>query len=92
VDICDEDTLNGVFEKYGPIEAVIHFAGLKAVGESCAQPMKYYENNVGGSVSLIKCMNKNGCNKIVFSSSATLYGEQETTNEDSNIQPTNPYG
>jgi UDP-glucose 4-epimerase len=75
VDLCDEDKLNAVFEKYGPVKSVIHFAGLKAVGESCAQPLKYYENNVGGSVSLVKCMLKNGCKNIVFSSSATLYGD-----------------
>ena len=92
VDICDEEKMNGVFETYGPITSVIHFAGLKAVGESCSQPLKYYENNVGGSVVLIKAMIKNGCKSIVFSSSATLYGDQEETTEDSRICPTNPYG
>ena len=70
----------------------MHFAGLKAVGESCREPLKYYENNVGGSVCLIKSMLKYGCKNIVFSSSATLYGEQDDCTEDKPIVPTNPYG
>lgn len=74
VDICHEEKLDAVFKKHGPVKSVIHFAGLKAVGESTAKPLLYYENNVGGSVSLIKVMNNNNCENIVFSSSATLYG------------------
>ena len=92
VDICDEAQLDDVFVRHGPIKSVVHFAGLKAVGESVRLPMKYYENNVGGSVSLIKCMLKHECKNIVFSSSATLYGDQEDCTEDKPIQPTNPYG
>ena len=75
VDICDEPALDDVFARHGPFKSVIHFAGLKAVGESVRKPLMYYENNVGGSVSLVKCMLKHGCKNIVFSSSATLYGE-----------------
>ena len=92
VDICHEEKLDAVFKKHGPVKSVIHFAGLKAVGESTAKPLLYYENNVGGSVSLIKVMNNNNCENIVFSSSATLYGYQDTTVETSAIQPVNPYG
>ena len=92
VDICDEEKLDAVFTKHGPIKSVIHFAGLKAVGESCSKPLLYYQNNVGGSVTLIKVMNKHKCENIVFSSSATLYGHQATSLETNPIQPTNPYG
>ena len=63
-----------VFADFGT-EAVIHFAGLKAVGESEELPLHYCEVNVGGSVSLLKCMERHGCNSIIFSSSATVYGE-----------------
>lgn len=92
VDICDEAALGEVFARHSPVKAVIHFAGLKAVGESVRLPLKYYENNVGGSVSLVKNMIKHGCKNIVFSSSATLYGEQDECTEDKPIQPVNPYG
>ena len=92
VDICNEAALDDVFSRHAPVKSVIHFAGLKAVGESVREPMKYYENNVGGSVSLVKCMLKHQCKNIVFSSSATLYGEQDDCTEDKPIQPTNPYG
>jgi UDP-glucose 4-epimerase len=84
--------LDDVFARHSPVKSVIHFAGLKAVGESVREPLKYYENNVGGSVSLVKCMLKHGCKNIVFSSSATLYGEQEDCTEDKPVRPTNPYG
>ncbi len=93
-DIRDEAGLSEVFSKE-KIDAVIHFAGLKAVGESCRLPLEYYENNVGGTITLCRVMKKYGCKKIVFSSSATVYGE-------SNVSPlredmtaggtTNPYG
>ena len=75
LDICNERGLDEVFLRHAPVKSVIHFAGLKAVGESVREPLKYYENNVGGTVSLVKCMLKHGCKNIVFSSSATLYGE-----------------
>ena len=73
-DIRDANALDEIFNIFKP-EAVIHFAGLKAVGESVADPLNYYEVNVGGSISLLSAMSKVGCNKIVFSSSATVYGE-----------------
>lgn len=85
MDICDEAGLDDVFTRHSPVKSVVHFAGLKAVGESVKQPMKYYENNVGGSVSLIKVMLKHNCKNMVFSSSATLYGEQEDCTEDKPI-------
>ena len=93
-DIRDRDALDKVFEKYD-IDSVIHFAGLKAVGESCEKPLLYYENNISGTVTLCEAMAAHNCKKIVFSSSATVYGEH-------NVSPlketmvaggtTNPYG
>jgi UDP-glucose 4-epimerase len=73
-DIRDLNTLDNIFNTFKP-EAVIHFAGLKAVGESIANPLIYYDVNVGGSVLLLTAMSKAGCNNIVFSSSATVYGK-----------------
>jgi UDP-glucose 4-epimerase len=72
-DIRDGEALDKAFSEFKP-EAVIHFAGLKAVGESVEQPLTYYENNVAGSVELLKAMDAHDCKKIVFSSSATVYG------------------
>ncbi|MBQ8503143.1 MAG: UDP-glucose 4-epimerase GalE [Clostridia bacterium] len=93
-DIRDKAGLDKVF-KTEKIDAVIHFAGLKAVGESCQKPIEYYDNNIGGTLKLCEVMKENGCKKIVFSSSATVYGMN-------NISPlketmptggtTNPYG
>ncbi len=76
------------------IEAVIHFAGLKAVGESVSIPLKYYENNVGGTVSLLEAMEKTGVRSLVFSSSATVYGDpqQLPIPETAPLSATNPYG
>jgi UDP-glucose 4-epimerase len=78
----------------GPIEAVIHFAGLKAVGESVAQPLHYWDVNVAGSRCLLAAMQAHGCRTIAFSSSATLYGlpEQVPIPESARVQPINPYG
>jgi len=92
-DIRDANALDNIFNTFKP-EAVIHFAGLKAVGESVANPLKYYEVNVGGSVSLLSAMSKAECNNIVFSSSATVYGKPKYLpyNEEHPIQPVNPYG
>ena len=73
-DIRDLNALNKIFKTFKP-EAVIHFAGLKAVGESVSDPLIYYDVNVGGSVSLLTAMSKAECNNIVFSSSATVYGK-----------------
>ena len=95
VDICDKKALSEVFDanKY---DLVIHFAGLKAVGESVAQPLKYYENNVGGTLNLLECMKAHDVKKMIFSSSATVYGEQDTPKYDETMPTgmgiTNPYG
>ncbi|MGN1480773.1 UDP-glucose 4-epimerase GalE [Porcipelethomonas sp.] len=92
-DLLDyEDTLK-VFSE-NKIDAVIHFAGLKAVGESVEKPLAYYENNIGGTLNLLKAMKINGCKKIVFSSSATVYGVNNTVpyTEDMPTSATNPYG
>jgi UDP-glucose 4-epimerase len=92
-DIRDANALDEIFNIFKP-EAVIHFAGLKAVGESVADPLNYYEVNVGGSISLLTAMSKAGCNNIVFSSSATVYGEPQYLpyNEEHPTNPVNPYG
>lgn len=93
-DIRDKVTLNNIFQKY-VIDSVIHFAGLKAVGESVENPLKYYDNNVSGTITLLEVMKDNGCKKLVFSSSATVYGDPETTpiKEDFPVGSiTNPYG
>src|SRR5574344_550789 len=72
-DVCDKVLLNRIF-KENKIDAVIHFAGLKAVGESVAIPLKYYYNNLVSTINLCEVMKENNCKKIVFSSSATVYG------------------
>ena len=77
VDLRDAEALAKVFAE-SKFDAVIHFAGLKAVGESVEQPLRYYENNVGGTVNLLECMKEYGVKRIVFSSSATVYGVQES--------------
>ena len=76
------------------IDAVIHFAGLKAVGESVKEPLWYYSNNITGTLKLLGVMKKHGCNKIVFSSSATVYGENNVAPyvEEMPTSATNPYG
>ena len=93
VDIRDEDGLREVFRKENPY-AVIHFAGLKAVGESVSVPLKYYDNNIGGTLTLLHIMKEAGCKNIVFSSSATVYGKPESVpiREDFPTSTTNPYG
>jgi UDP-glucose 4-epimerase len=75
VDIRDEKKLDAVLSKEGKFDASIHFAALKAVGESTKIPLKYYENNLGGTFTLLKSLGKHGCKNIVFSSSATVYGD-----------------
>jgi len=93
-DIRDAKALSEVFEKYD-IDSVIHFAGLKAVGESVEKPHMYYDNNINGTLVLCEVMRKYGCKKIVFSSSATVYGDPDTTpiREDFPVgATTNPYG
>lgn len=92
-DILDEALLNEIFSNY-PISAVIHFAGLKAVGESNERPLDYFSNNVAGSLCVIKAMARAGCKRLVFSSSATVYGDAKTmpVSEDAPCSVTNPYG
>lgn len=93
-DIRDFDALDKIF-KAESIDAVIHFAGLKAVGESCQKPLEYFDNNVNGTLVLCDVMRKNGCKKIVFSSSATVYGMNNSSplKEEMPIGGvTNPYG
>jgi UDP-glucose 4-epimerase len=92
-DIRYREDLDAVFSTYR-IDAVIHFAGLKAVGESVEQPLRYYENNVYGTIVLCEVMAAHGCRSIVFSSSATVYGDPHTTpiRESFPLSATNPYG
>ncbi len=92
-DLCDLTALDRVFTE-NHIDAVIHFAGLKAVGESVAQPTRYYRNNFVSTLNLIDCMEKYGVGTMVFSSSATVYGLPETVpvKEDFPLSTTNPYG
>ena len=92
-DIRDRACLDGIFSEYS-IDSVIHFAGLKAVGESVEQPLKYYQNNVEGSLTLFEVMAAHNCKKIVFSSSATVYGDPASVpiNEGFPLSTTNPYG
>ncbi len=94
LDILDEEKLCKVFEE-NEIESVIHFAGLKAVGESVSKPLEYYHNNVTGTLTLLKVMKKYNCKKIVFSSSATVYGDPGNPKYVETMgrgNPTNPYG
>jgi len=93
LDILDEESLEKVF-KENEIEAVIHFAGLKAVGESVEKPIEYYHNNITGTLVLLKVMKKYNCKRIVFSSSATVYGNPKELpiKEEFPLSTINPYG
>lgn len=92
-DIRDKDALNKIFTE-NSIDAVINFAGLKAVGESVQKPVEYYDCNIGGLIALVEVMREHGCKNIVFSSSATVYGDPHTVpiTEDFPLSTTNPYG
>lgn len=93
-DVRDKAALDKIFTG-NTIDWVIHFAGLKAVGESCAKPVEYYDNNLNGTLVLLQAMREHGCKKIVFSSSATVYGDPEVlplTEECKTGGTTNPYG
>ena len=93
-DVRDSALLDKIFNEH-KIDSVIHFAGLKAVGESCEKPVEYYDNNLGGTLVLLQSMRKHGCKKIVFSSSATVYGTPEKLPLDELSKTggtTNPYG
>ncbi len=94
LDVCDKAALDALFDKE-KIDAVIHFAGYKAVGESTRKPIEYYENNLGSTLTLCKSMREHGCFRIVFSSSATVYGDPAfipITEECPKGITTNPYG
>ena len=92
-DVCDKAFLKDIFKKE-KIDAVIHFAGYKAVGESVKKPLMYYRNNLDSTITLLEVMQEFGCKKIVFSSSATVYGNPEKLpiTEDFPLHTTNPYG
>lgn len=93
-DIRDTEGMDKIF-KENKIDAVIHFAGLKAVGESCEKPLEYYDNNIGGTLKLCEVMRNNGCKNIVFSSSATVYGMNNISPLKETMKTggtTNPYG
>jgi len=91
-DVRDREVLARVFNR--PIDSVVHFAALKAVGESVAQPVEYYDNNVGGTLALLEAMDRRGVGRIVFSSSATVYGLPDSlpVDESAPLRPVNPYG
>ena len=93
-DVRDREAMDRIFKTY-TIDAVIHFAGLKAVGESCEKPLEYYENNMNATFVLLDVMRRNGCKNIIFSSSATVYGDPAQipiTEECPKGHCTNPYG
>lgn len=92
-DLLDADAVNDIFAS-NAIDAVIHFAGLKAVGESVLMPLRYYHNNVTGTIHLCEAMRRHDVRQIVFSSSATVYGEPRTVpiTEEFPLAPANPYG
>jgi len=93
LDVRDREALAILF-KLEKLDAVIHFAALKAVGESCEQPLEYFDNNVGGSIALLKAMRAAGVNNFIFSSSCTVYGSPDKVpvGEDARLQVTSPYG
>ncbi len=94
IDVCDREALEQVFTEH-PIDAVVHFAGLKAVGESVAQPLRYYRNNLDSTITLLEVMKEHGCHNFVFSSSATVYGTPPTVPFYETMplgSCTNPYG
>ena len=93
IDLCDAKAVSDFFAGT-VVDAVVHFAGLKAVGESCEIPLRYYHNNLTGTLNLLQAMAANGCKTIVFSSSATVYGmhNQAPFTEDMPTSATNPYG
>lgn len=95
VDVCDHAAMSDIFSQHH-IDAVIHFAGLKAVGESTEKPLEYYRNNIDSTLSLLECMQKADVGKLIFSSSATVYGDPVelplTETSQTGVGITNPYG
>lgn len=94
LDLCDEAATEALFDAHPEIDSVIHFAGLKAVGESCRIPLAYYRNNLGSTLSLVQAMKNHGVRNLVFSSSATVYGDPASVpiRENFPLSTTNPYG
>jgi UDP-glucose 4-epimerase len=94
LDLCNLAALRALAAQLPAIHAVIHFAGLKAVGESVRMPLEYYENNVGGTFNLLRVMREHSVRNLIFSSSATVYGEPDRVpiDETAATRPTNPYG
>jgi UDP-glucose 4-epimerase len=92
-DVCNAEAMHGLLQRH-PIDAAVHFAALKAVGESTQQPLAYYANNVGGLLTVCRAMQQKGVKRFVFSSSATVYGDPESLplHEGSRTSVTNPYG
>ena len=93
-DVRNKEALRKIFKKH-KIDAVIHFAGLKAVGESVEKPLEYYDNNLGSTITLLEVMKEFNCKKIIFSSSATVYGDPDELPITENAHvggTTNPYG
>jgi len=92
-DVCDAEAVDAIFRRHR-IDATVHFAAFKAVGESTAKPLEYYANNLGGLLTVCQAMRRHGSTRFVFSSSATVYGDPETLpiREDSRLTATNPYG
>lgn len=93
VDVRDRAALGRLFA-IAPVDAVLHFAALKAVGESCERPLDYFDNNIGGTIVLLQAMRDAGVRRLVFSSSATVYGDPDSVpvREDAPLRATNPYG
>jgi len=93
VDMRDAAGLDAVFTAH-PFDAVVHFAALKSVGESCERPLDYFDNNISGTINLLQAMKRAGVMRLVFSSSATVYGDPERVpvTEDARLQVSNPYG
>ena len=93
LDVCDATAVDGLFHRQ-TIDGVVHFAAFKAVGESVQQPLAYYRNNLGGLVTVCHAMQAHGCRRLVYSSSATVYGDPATLpiREDAPLSATNPYG
>jgi len=95
LDMINSEKLNALFENHNDTESIIHFAALKAVGESCSNPIAYYQNNLGALLNLIQAMNDNDISKLVFSSSATVYGDPDSlplTEEHQTKPALSPYG
>ena len=95
VDLCDGEAVDALFASHPEIDAVIHFAAYKAVGESVQKPIEYYQNNIGNTLTLVDVMRERGCKDIIFSSSSTVYGDPDNppvTEQDPKKPATNPYG